>query len=67
MGLPLCEHEESTIGGYVFGLLGREPKVGDKVEDEYCKYEIKDARKMRITRIRAHVKEDVPHPECVVL
>ena len=67
MGLPLCEHEESTIGGYVFGLLGREPKVGDKVEDEYCEYEIKDARKMRITRIRAHVKEDVPHPECVVL
>ena len=38
MGLPECEHEESTIGGYVFGLLGRLPKIGDKVEDVYCHY-----------------------------
>ena len=40
MGLPECEHEESTMGGYVFGLLGRLPKVGDKVEDVYCEYEV---------------------------
>lgn len=30
LDLPYCEHEESTMGGYVFNLLGREPQVGDK-------------------------------------
>lgn len=48
MGLPECEHEESTMGGYVFGLLGRLPKVGDKVEDVYCEYEVIGIDNMRI-------------------
>ena len=57
MGLPNIEYEESTIGGYVFGLLGREPKVGDKVEDNYCIYEVTDIDNMRITKVKAQVKE----------
>ena len=60
MGLPECEHEESTMGGYVFGLLGRLPKVGDKVEDVYCEYEVIGIDNMRITRIKARIK---PAPE----
>lgn len=56
MGLPEVEHEESTIGGYVFGLLGREPKVGDKAEDEYCTYEVIGVDNMRITRIKTVIK-----------
>lgn len=57
MGLPCCERDESTIGGYVFTLLGRAPKVGDKVEDEYCLYEVISANKMRVKRVRVLVKE----------
>ncbi len=57
--LPLCEHEESTIGGYVFGLLGRVPKAGDKVEDEFCQYEIIATERMRIKRIKARIRDDV--------
>ncbi len=63
--LPVCNHEESTIGGYVFGLLGRVPKVGDKIEDEFCFYEIIATEKMRIKRIKAKVKDDIIR-ECVV-
>lgn len=32
--------EEITIGGYVFNLIGRLPKVGDKTEDENFIYEV---------------------------
>lgn len=32
--------EEITIGGYVFNLIGRLPKVGDKAEDENFIYEV---------------------------
>ncbi len=56
MKLPFYEHDESTIGGYVFGLLGREPKVGDKAEDEYCVYEVIAIDNMRITRVKTLIK-----------
>lgn len=54
--LPYCEHEESTMGGYVFNLLGREPKVGDMAEDEYCLYEVLKIDNMRITRVKTTIK-----------
>lgn len=57
MGIPYEEHEESTIGGYVFNLLGREPKVGDKTEDDYCIFEVIEVDNMRITRIKTTLKE----------
>ena len=57
MKLPNVEHEESTVGGYVFGLLGREPKIGDKVEDEYCIYEVISLDNMRITRVKTQTKQ----------
>ncbi|MBQ7659547.1 MAG: HlyC/CorC family transporter [Alphaproteobacteria bacterium] len=56
MNLPECEREESTIGGYVFTLLGRAPKIGDKVEDEYCTYEVISAGKMRVKRVKVMLK-----------
>ena len=56
MNLPAVEHEESTVGGNVFGLLGREPKAGDRVEDEYCIYEVISVDNMRITRIKIQTK-----------
>ena len=28
--------EEDNIGGYVFGMLGRKPLIGDGVEIGYC-------------------------------
>ena len=63
LDLPECEHEESTIGGYVFNLLGREPNVGDKVEDEYCQFEVLEVDNMRINSIKVTLKENVIEDE----
>ncbi len=57
LDLPYQEHEESTMGGYVFNLLGREPQVGDKVEDDYCIYEVLEIDNMRINSVKVTVKE----------
>ena len=63
MNLPVIEHDESTIGGYVFGLLGREPKVGDTIEDDYCVYEVMAVNNMRITRVKTRLKDIQPAQE----
>ena len=63
MSLPLPEYEESTIGGYVFGLLGRVPSVGDKAEDFYCSYEVLGVDNMRITRVKVSVKYSIEDSE----
>lgn len=63
MELPTPEYEESTIGGYVFGLLGREPKAGDKAEDFYCAYEVMAVDNMRITRVKVQLKETAASAE----
>ena len=57
LDLPYCEYEESTMGGYVFNLLGREPQIGDTAEDDYCHYEVIAIDNMRITRVKTTVKE----------
>ncbi len=62
LDLPYCECEESTMGGYVFNLLGREPQIGDKAEDDYCHYEVISVDNMRITRVKTTVK-DIPISE----
>lgn len=66
MGLPFSECEESTIGGYVFTLLGRAPKVGDKVEDECCVYEVLSTNKMRIKRVKVLAKDITVSEDCEI-
>ncbi|MBQ3640794.1 CBS domain-containing protein, partial [bacterium] len=52
-------HEDfQTLSGYVFGLLGREPEVGDKVEDKNLSFEVKELDGMRISRLI--MKKDTP-------
>ena len=57
LNLHYHELEESTIGGYVFNLLGQEPKIGDKTEDECCIYEVLKVDNMRITRVKVTIKD----------
>lgn len=47
------ECEQVTIGGYVFGLLGRLPVVGESVSDENCEFEVLSMEGARIKRLRA--------------
>lgn len=53
MGLPDFDYEENTVGGHVFTLLGHKPKVGDKAENDLCRFEVLNIKKMRITRVKA--------------
>lgn len=41
-----------TIGGYVFGLLGREPELNDVVEDKNITYTILELDGIKITRVK---------------
>lgn len=45
--------EQVTIGGYVFNLLGRLPVVGDRIEDEFCHYEIKKMDGNSVDQVKA--------------
>ena len=47
-----------TIGGYVFGLLGREPELNDIVEDKNIKYTILELDNIKITRVK--MEKDTP-------
>lgn len=58
MGLrTLEEHEEDTIGGYVFGLLARKPEVGDLVDCPLCTFEILEIDGFRVKRVKAVIKQ----------
>lgn len=56
--LSLSDEEYDTIGGYVFGLLGREPHEGDEVEIDGYRARIEALDGLRIDRLRL-----IPAPE----
>ena len=55
-GLELDERNYTTIGGYLFGTLGRLPKVGDRVTVKGGAFEIveMDGRRVGATRLVQH-------------
>ena len=53
LGIEFEEPEEDTIGGYVFGLLGRKPEVGDPVVlGDYC-FKVLQVEGFRVLRLLA--------------
>ncbi len=65
------EHEESlddtdytTIGGYVFGQLGRLPRVGDRVQAGSHELEVAEMEGRRVKSLRLHAPR--PEPEAPV-
>lgn len=53
LNINLEDHEEDTIGGYIFGLLGRRPEVGDKVTVGNYGFEVLKVNGFRIVRVKA--------------
>lgn len=52
VGSSLDSEEFDTIGGYVFGLFGRQPKLGESIEAEgYC-FTVADTDGRRVHRLR---------------
>ena len=52
--LDIPNEDFQTIGGYVFGLLGREPEVNDIIEDKNITYKVLEVDGRRISRITMH-------------
>jgi putative hemolysin len=50
----LFSDQTDTLGGYIYGCLGRVPVAGDSVEVEHWLLTVEDVRNRRIGRIRAH-------------
>lgn len=59
LGVSFDDPEEDTIGGYIFGLLGRKPEVGDSVEIGCYDFTVLQAEGFRVLRVRAvRVRDD---------
>jgi len=56
-GLDLPTEDFQTIGGYIFGLLGREPEIGDEIEANDIKMRVENMDGHKIVRAILY-KED---------
>jgi putative hemolysin len=56
--LPIEDYH--TIGGYVFGILGRAPEQGDEVEDDGLRFKVVELEGSRIERLEVEFR---PEPE----
>ncbi|HEU5169168.1 MAG TPA: hemolysin family protein [Gemmatimonadales bacterium] len=59
-GTELDETEYNTIGGYVFGQLGRLPKPGDRVTAASYTFEVVEMEGRRVKTIRLHQPAEAP-------
>lgn len=55
--MTIVPNEYSTIGGYMFGLLGKEPQVGDKVEMQDITLTVEKLDNRRIATILVKQKK----------
>jgi len=53
LDLELVGEPYDTVGGFVFGHLGREPRVGDGVDAEGMHFQVMGMEGRRIVRVRA--------------
>ncbi len=56
-GLSLSDEEYDTVGGYVFGMLGRRPQLGDEVTIEGARARVEELDGLRISRVRLVVPQ----------
>jgi putative hemolysin len=52
LGLEIEDEEFNTLGGHVFGLLGREPAPGEEVAENGYRLRIEEADRHRIIKLR---------------
>jgi len=61
LNIHLEEHEEDTIGGHIFGILGRIPEVEDQVIIDTYKFHVLEVNGFRVVRVKAEpTKEKAP-------
>lgn len=67
LNIDFDDPEEDTIGGYVFGLLGRKPEMNDVVTSYGYSFRILEAEGFRVMRVLAVPlpKKKQPHEDAV--
>ncbi len=60
LALDIGEHEEDTIGGYIFGQLGRKPRNGDVVAIQNYDFKVTQTAGTRIVKIAAQRRPKQP-------
>jgi CBS domain containing-hemolysin-like protein len=63
LGLKIENEEFTTLGGHVFGLLGREPKPGDEVTADGYILRIVESDRHRIIKLRLIRVEEKEKPK----
>jgi CBS domain containing-hemolysin-like protein len=61
--LPIPDGDWTTLGGYAFAMLGRLPKVGDRVGFPGGELEIVAMDGRRVAALRVHRRQDAQEPE----
>jgi magnesium and cobalt exporter, CNNM family len=59
-GRSLPVEDYHTIGGFVFGLLGRQPEPGDEAAHDGCRFKVLEVEGSRIERLEVEL-EQPPH------
>jgi len=65
IGSAFESEEFDTIGGYVFGLFGRQPKLGDDINDDPYRFTIVETDGRRISKLKIEPitnEQSVPTP-----
>ena len=62
-GTDLPIEDYHTVGGFVFGLLGRAPERGDEVEHDGCRFKVLAVEGSRIERIEVELPPPEPDTE----
>jgi putative hemolysin len=62
-GTALPIEDYHTVGGFVFGLLGRAPERGDEVEHDRCRFKVLAVEGSRIERIEVELPPPEPDAE----
>ncbi len=59
-GCALHEEDYNTVGGFVFGELGRAPQPGDRIEEEGVRFTVHEVDGARIVAVDVEIR---PRPE----
>lgn len=63
LGIPFGESDYDTLGGFIFGRLGRRPVVGDSVAVDGRTLVVEEMDGLRVARVRVAAREPAEKPE----
>jgi CBS domain containing-hemolysin-like protein len=61
--LEIEDEQFNTLGGHVFGVLGREPKVGDEISTDRFILRVEESDRHRILKLKLIIKQPLEHGE----